>query len=44
MAPCLVSDEGLFDLKDFYIKIEKYIVMEVTCIELMLLVVMCKLF
>lgn len=25
MAPCLVSDKGLFDLKDFYIKIEKYI-------------------
>ena len=21
MAPCLVSDKGLFDLKDFYIKI-----------------------
>ena len=29
MAPCLVSDEGHFDLKDFYSKIEKYIVMEV---------------
>ena len=25
MAPCLISDEGLFDLKDFYSKIEKYI-------------------
>ena len=22
---CLISDEGLFDLKDFYSKIEKYI-------------------
>ena len=26
MAPCLVSDKGLLDLKDFYIEIEKYIV------------------
>ena len=25
MAPCLVSDKGLLDLKDFYSKIEKYI-------------------
>jgi len=25
MAPCLVLDKGLFDLKDFYSKIEKYI-------------------
>lgn len=33
MAPCLVSDEGLFDLKDFYSKIEKYI-NEVVCIEI----------
>ena len=44
MAPCLVSDKGFFDLKDFYIKIEKYNVMEVACIEIIVLVVMCKLF
>ena len=25
MASCLVLDKGLFDLKDFYSKIEKYI-------------------
>ena len=25
MAPCLISDKGLLDLKDFYSKIEKYI-------------------
>lgn len=25
MAPCLISDKGLLDLKDFYIEIEKYI-------------------
>ena len=25
MAPCLVSDKGLLDLKDFYSNIEKYI-------------------
>ena len=25
MAPCLVSDKGLLDLKEFYSKIEKYI-------------------
>ena len=25
MAPCLISDKGLFELKDFYIEIEKYI-------------------
>lgn len=33
MAPCLVSDKGLFDLKDFYSNIEKYIT-EVVCIEI----------
>ena len=25
MAPCLISDKGLLDLKEFYSKIEKYI-------------------
>lgn len=25
MAPCLVADKGLFELKDFYSNIEKYI-------------------
>ena len=25
MAPCLISDKGLFELKDFDSKIEKYI-------------------